>query len=361
MNANPAGSSFPHLDLEDLIAAANGHRIGDRGQQHLGGCDRCQLEAARWNLVADGVRGLAAPVLEATVPGVAVPGATVPAAGKLAAAALGAGLPGPAVPSPGLGRPGGRRQPPRPGRRARLAGSAAAGVVLLGGAVYGVAASHLVHVSRNGSHTQTSAATALTAVTGCSQLRQAGGTLVQASGGRLVIETAGGQLVTVTATASTFVGESGALLGDITDGAPVTVAGPRAGAAIAARLVTIGNPAHAHPQTAAGDVVVSGTVADAGPAGFTVVSTGGTRTAVTTSGETVVNLVNPGLGRLPDGAAAVALGHAGPGGTLSAQAIAVIVQLPAGGPQIHGHLSVRVNDCSPASVNHAVLTLAAGG
>ena len=54
-----ADTSSLHLDLGDLIAGAAGQPVGDRARQHLAGCEHCQLEANRWNLVADGVRGLA--------------------------------------------------------------------------------------------------------------------------------------------------------------------------------------------------------------------------------------------------------------------------------------------------------------
>lgn len=241
-----------------------------------------------------------------------------------------------------------------------MAGSAAAGLVLFGGAVYGAAASGLVHVSLNSTQNPAET-TALTAVTGCSRLLQADGTLERVNGASLVIKTAGGQPVTVTATASTFVGESGALLSDVTDGASVTVAGPSSDGTIAALLVTIGNPGRTHPQLPARDVVVTGTVADASTLGFTVVTPDGTRVPVATASDTVVSVYNPGLGRLPAGATAYALGHAGPGGTLAAQAVAVIVQLPRGGPQLHTQVSVHVKNCSPDSVNHEILALAYGG
>jgi hypothetical protein len=49
-----ADTRSPHLDLEDLIAEAAGQPIGDQARDHLTGCEHCQLEANRWNLVADG-------------------------------------------------------------------------------------------------------------------------------------------------------------------------------------------------------------------------------------------------------------------------------------------------------------------
>ena len=58
MNTDSADTRFPHLDLEDLIAGAAGQPVGDRAREHLAGCEHCQLEASRWNLVAGGVRGL---------------------------------------------------------------------------------------------------------------------------------------------------------------------------------------------------------------------------------------------------------------------------------------------------------------
>ena len=68
MNADPADTRSPHLDLGDLIAGAAGQPVGDRAREHLASCEHCQLEANRWNLVADGVRGLAAAAPEAAQP-----------------------------------------------------------------------------------------------------------------------------------------------------------------------------------------------------------------------------------------------------------------------------------------------------
>lgn len=399
MNANSAGPSGSHLDLAELIAEANAGAVEAAAREHLAGCEQCRLEASRWTLVAEGVRSLAAAAPDTVGPTPARPETTGPAparpksAGsaterpKTAAlesaapetAAHGTSSPGTATPEtagPGLAALRPTEAPPsrrrlgrrlaspagsaRPRRRARLVGSAAAGLVLVGGAVYGAAASHLVHVSPNsgGPVTSTAGPAALTAVTGCSQLMQAEGTLTQAGGGQLVVTTANGQRVTVTTTPSTFVGETGALRGDITDGASVTVGGPRSAGTVDALLVTVGNPSDDHPQLPSGDAVLKGTVTGATAVGFTVVTVGGTRVPVATSAETVVNIVNAGLGRLPVGGAVYALGQVGPGGTLAARAVAVVAQLPAGGPQIHAHLSVK--DCSPASVNGAVLALADG-
>ena len=47
MNADPADTRYPHLDLGDLIAEAARQPIGDRAREHLAACEHCQLEANR--------------------------------------------------------------------------------------------------------------------------------------------------------------------------------------------------------------------------------------------------------------------------------------------------------------------------
>jgi hypothetical protein len=308
----------PHLDLEDLIAEAAGQPIGDRAREHLAACEHCQLEANRWNLVADGVRGLAAATPEAA----AAPEAAQPARPRRARSRVLAG----------------------PWRRAMLvAGSAAAALVLLLGigAVTGY-----VHISAPGTQT------VLTAVTGCSQLQQADGTLEQVNGSSLVIKTGSGQPVTVTTTATTFVSMSGPLLGDITDGASVMVRGSRSGGTIKAAIVTVGQPFSAvNPP---GFVPVQGTVSDASTAGFTLVTSSGTRIPVTTSGGTLVVIPHASLGQLQPGTSIFALGQAGPDGTLSARGVAAVSQLPSG-----PHTSVSVKDCSPSSITEALGAISA--
>ena len=309
-----ADTRFPHLDLGDLIAGAAGQPVGDRAREHLAACEQCRLEANRWNLVADGVRGLAAAV--------------------------------PEVAQPARPRRTGPRVPAGPWRRAILvAGSVAAALVLLVG-VGEVTGTVHVHLSGPGT------GTALTAVTGCSQLEQADGTLEQVNGSSLVIKTASGQPVTVTTTATTFVSISGPLLGDITDGASVEVRGDSSGGRIAAAIVTVGQPFSAvNPP---GFVPVQGTVSDATTAGFTLVTSGGTRIRVTTSGDTLVVVPHASLGQLQAGAPIFAIGHAGPDGTLSARGVAAITQLPSG-----PHIGVSVKDCSPSSVDEALGAISA--
>jgi outer membrane lipoprotein SlyB len=315
MNADPTDTRYPHLDLEDLIAGAAGQPIGERAQEHLAGCEHCQLEAKRWNLVADGVRSLAAAAPETAQP--ARPQRT------------------------------GQRVLVGPWRRAMLVvGSAAAALILLLG--IGIAGG-VVHVHLSGRGT----GTALTAVTGCSQLEQADGRLERVNGSSLVIKTANGQPVTVTTTATTFVSMSGPLLSDITDGASVMVRGSRSDGTIQAAIVTVGQPFSAvNPR---GFVPVQGTVSDASTAGFTLVTSNGTRIPVTTSGDTLVVVPHASPSQLQAGAAIFALGHAGPGGTLTARAVAAISQLPSG-----PRLGVSVKDCSPRSIDEALGAMSTG-
>jgi hypothetical protein len=327
VNADPTDTRYPHLDLGDLIAGAAGQPVGGRAREHLAGCGYCQREANRWNLVADAVRGLAAAAPEA-------------AAAPQAAAA------------PRAARPAGpRRARSRvlagPWRRALLvAGSAAAALVLLVGVG---AVTGLVHVHISGPGT----GTALTAVTGCSRLEQADGTLEQVNGGSLVITTASGQPVTVTTTAATFMSVSGPLLGDITDGASVMVRGSESGGTIAAAIITVGQPFSAvNPP---GFVPVQGTVAGAGAGGFTLVTSSRTRIPVTTSGATLVVIPHASPGQLQPGTTIVAVGQAGPDGTLSARAVAAVSQ------PSHGvlHAGFSVKDCSPSSIEEALGAISA--
>ncbi len=313
-NADPPDTRYPHLDLGNLVAWAAGQPVGGRAREHLASCEHCQREANRWNLVAEGVRGLAAAAQETAQPA-----------------------------RPWRSR---RRVLAGPWRRAMLvAGSVAAALVLL--VVAGVAAGVVhVHFGNNGTET------VLTAVTGCSQLEQADGTLEQVNGSSLVIKAASGQPVTVTTTATTFVSMSGALLSDITDGASIMVRGSRSGGTIQAAIVTVGQPFSAvNPP---GFVPVQGTAADTTTAGFTLVTSSGTRIPVTTSGGTLVVIPHASPAQLQAGATIFALGHAGPGGTLSARAVAAVSQLRTG-----GHIGVSVKDCSPRSIDEALGAISA--
>jgi hypothetical protein len=325
MNAHPSHTHSPHLDLADLIAEVAGQAMGDRAREHLATCERCRVEANRWDLVAGGVRELAAAAPQA---------------------------------QPGRPRPAGPQVLADPRRRTMLAASAAA-LVLLGGASYGAAAALSGHAPGTGAAgtnptTRTGTkATALTAVGGCAGLKQADGTLEQVNGSSLVIKMASGQSVTVTTTASTMASVSGAPLGDITDGATVTLVGHSSDGTVVAKSVNVGSPFR-QPVSGSmtfrllpGMVGVYGTAADTSAAGFTVVTSGGTRVPVTTSGGTLVRVFHARLSQLQAGARTVAAGYVGPGGTLSAT---VIVQPSPGSA---GNLHLDLGGCSPALIEHA--------
>ena len=126
--------------------------------------------------------------------------------------------------------------------------------------------------------------------------------------------------MTVTTTAATSVAMSGPLRGDITDGASVMVRGHSSGGMITAAIVTVGPPFSAVDPP--GFVPVQGTVSDPNTAGFTLVTSSGTRIPVTTSGGTLVVVPHASPGQLRAGAAIFAVGAAGPDGTLSARGVA---------------------------------------
>jgi len=309
-----------HLDLEDLIAEVTGQAVGEHAREHLAGCEQCQLEANRWSLVADGVRDLAAEAAE--------------------------------VPEPARPPRTGRRALAGPWRRAAvIVGSVAASLVLL--VAIGIAAG-LVHVHLSGPGSGSGSETTLTSVSGCARLQQANGRLERVNGADVVIKTASGQLVTVTTTTTTRLDASGALLGDITNGATVTVAGTSSDGRLAADLVIVSTnpPSLAVPGT----VTVRGTVADAGAAGFTVVTSAGNRVPVTTSGGTAVSIFHASLSQLQDSGRTMAIGYPGPGGTLSALAVLQPPNWPVGA---HAKLSVR--NCSSTAINHEIMALAYGG
>ena len=309
MNGDSADTRYPHLDLDDLIAGPAGQPVRDRAREHLANCEHCQREANRWNLVADGVRGLVAGASEA---------------------------PQPLWPQDASQHVG------RPWRRAILVvASAAAALVLLVG--IGVLTG-TVHVQLSGRH----GGMVLTSVGGCSQLEEADGTLNQVDGSSLVIQTASGHLVTVTTTASTFVSASGPLLGYITDGASVMVRGYSSNGTIDAAIVTVGQPFSA--VNPGGFVPVQGTVSDVSTGGFSLLTSSGARVPVTTSPDTLVIVPDATPGQLPAGSPIFAVGNAEPDGALSATAVAAVTQLP------HGRLnaSVKVKDCSPSSIVEAL-------
>jgi hypothetical protein len=320
MNTDPADTRSPHLDLGDLIAQVTGQPVADQAREHLASCAHCQLEANRWNLVCDGIRSLAVGV--------------------------------PEVSQPARPRPARRRVLPRPVRHGLLAvGSVAAALVLLLaiGSAAGVVDVRFGGGGPGGGGPQTT----LTAVTGCKQLEQANGTLEQVNGNRVVIKTASGQLVTVTTTAATRVAASGPLLSTITDGAAVTVGGTSSGGAIAADIILVGVKSF---MNILGYTAVMGTVSDASTAGFTVVTSAGTRVPVTATDSTDVVVTDASLGMLQAGGRTLVVGNPGPGGTLSALGLVQPPDWPAG-----AHAQAQVSSCSHSAVNHEILALAAGG
>jgi hypothetical protein len=321
MNTDRPDTHSPHLDLDDLLAEVNSQAIGDRAREHLATCEHCRTEANRWSLVAGGVRGLAA----------AAPEPVPPARPRHIAPQLLAG----------------------PRRRTMVAASAAAALVLIGGAGYGISAAlagHAPGTARTGTKTA-----ALTAVKGCDGLELADGTLGQVNGASLVINTSSGQPVTVSTTASTHVAVFEAPLSDITDGAPVVAAGHSSNGTIEATHVIVGKPPvppgggqAGQPGTdIPGMAAVTGTVSDATAAGFTVVTSTGTQVSVTTSSDTQVSLFPTSLSQLQTGASTIGVGYAGPDGTLSAIAV---LQPPPG----TSLASLGVDGCGLASIDHAV-------
>jgi hypothetical protein len=343
MNAVPADTRAPHLDLEDLIAEVTGQPIDDPAREHLTRCQHCRAEANRWDLVAAGVRGLVTATPEPAPPP-ALPRQTRPGPARPRKP-----LPRPALPRHPFPRPARPRLPAGPRRRAALAASAAAALVVVGGAGYAATAAL----------TRPASGPVLTAVSGCSGVELTDGTLEQVNGTSLVIKTASGRPVTVTTAAATIVTVAGALRGDITDGAPVIAIGPSSAGTVAAASVTVGSlpggkKGNLTPPT--GWVVARGTAADASTAGFTVVTSGGTRVPVTTTGSTFVVQPRARLSQLQVGVTIVAVGHAGPDGTLSA---AGVVQQPPGPMQVHFSLPIR--HCSPALLADALATAVASG
>jgi len=338
-------TDFPHLDLTDLIGAATGQDADNRVTAHLAGCADCRAEADRWNVVAAGVRGLVADTPEMRP----------------------------------LARPR-RHMLADPRRRTTLAAGAAAALVVLGGAGYGATAALTGHAAAQDGTSDN--AVLLTVVRGCAGLKMATGTLAAVNGDRLVIDTPGGRPVTVIVTPSAMVSISGASLSDITDGAPVTVMGARSGATLAADAVTVGQtkslisngggqptrgvtakarPSQALPQPLVPDKadIVAGTVADAGAAGFTVVTSTGGRVQVTTSGGTLVTVMHGSVGELRVGATTIAAGYVEPNRTLSATA--VLQPQPKKPFSGRSQGTVTVNGCSPTSIDNALTTAFAVG
>jgi hypothetical protein len=298
-----------HLDLEELLAEADGEALTDQAREHLAACALCHAEAARWDTVAGGVRAVMSAVPETTRPS---PRLLVRAARK---------------------------------RRTVMAAGAAAGLLLIGGASYALTRP-----------APAAPEATLTAVSGCAGLKEASGTLEQVNGTSVVIKTASGRPVTVTTSASTRISAFAAPLSDITDGASVVVMGHRSGGTIAAQHVVIGNPfrkGKGKLTIPPGLASAQGTVQDARPGAFTVVTSDGTRVPVTTSSQTKVTLLRASLTQLKPGAFTLAIGQLAPDGTLQAMGVS---QPP------NRNVRYVFQGCTPASIGTAItMALIAAG
>lgn len=310
MNQEPS-----HLSPEELIAAARGEPTALLAAGHLAVCGDCAGEVRTWNAVAGGMR-------------VRVARSTPP--DRIIGQVLAAIDEEPPQPAPAPARraiqPTGAARPGSPGHRYLWLAAAAAVAVLAGG---GYGASRVLGSAGSG-HASAQADAALSA-TACSGLKATGGTLTSTGGSMLTIRATDGSSVTVTTSERTkVVREVAGTLGDITDGAPVTVFGTNSGRAIDAASVALRNETAsslgklpASPAGGGGPALqlglASGTAADVTGSGFTVDEPGGSRVQVTTSpATTVLTLVTSSIGELEVGKLTSAVGALGSDGTLAA-------------------------------------------
>jgi hypothetical protein len=288
-------STEPHLDLDELLAGVAGEPLSEQARDHLESCPGCHRETRRWGATSDGTRLL----MTATE------------------------LPPWQFPMETTGR--------RPGRRALLTAAAAAAVLAAaGGTTWGLTSGGAVPGA------------ALTAVTGCPGLTATSGTLEQIDGAQLEVRTPSGQTVTVTTNSDTAVStEVTGSLSDITDGTQVLVRGLPQGTTLAAQnvlanmaqLLPLQGPPRGKiqepPKARPGPGIAAGTVSDVRADGFTVTPRTGGRVHVTTSAATVVDTLTPGrVGQLRTGVHLIAVGQAGPDGTLAAATVDQGATLP---------------------------------
>ena len=322
-------ATTPHLTLAQLAATATSQPLPAGTAVHLHACPACQARSR--DLVTDGVRFL----LTRCQPPPDLMDRVFDTIGAQTAA------------TPRLARRGhlrgpmarslhGRRAPaPWPTVRGnhaakRLALTAAALAVLLGGAGAGLVAAvspaGTGQAAEGGTNAITHAGVSLTECPRV-QLHVVGGTLQSVSGSDLVLTVGGGTQVTVATSAGTeILREVTGTAADITDGAHVLVTGTTSGPAIAAGLVAImpdsgsavpaaqgASPAGATPGLA------YGTVEDARGAGFTVAEGDGTRVPVRISAPAfVIKAVQASLGEFQAGEKTSVVGSEGPDGTLTA-------------------------------------------
>jgi hypothetical protein len=288
-------STEPHLDLEELLAGLAGEPLSEQARDHLESCPGCRSEIERWGTTSDATRML---VAATELPPWQLPAGTIAH---------------------------------QPRRRTLLTAAAAAAVLAAaGGTTWGLTSGGAAPPA------------ALTAVTGCPGLAATSGTLEQIDGTQLVVRTQGGQTVTVTVNSATTVSiEVTGSLSDITGGTGVIVHGTPQGAMLAAQNVLAnmpqllpdqGRPSGKVPQPPKrqpGPGIAAGTVSDLHAGGFTVTRVAGGQVHVTTSAATVVDTLTPGrVGQLRTGVHLIAVGQAGPDGTLAASAVEQGASLP---------------------------------
>lgn len=337
--------STHHLDLEDLLAAIDGKLRDDKAKAHLGSCADCRIDAERWRAVGLGVRHLVAEV--------ASPATPVSDQARLSSP----GPAGPFVPATETGQVGRHR------RRRVLAGITAAAVLVVAGGSYGLTEALGSGGARAAPPNTPTAAAGLSAVSGCPNLAGVSGTLEQRNGSDLVIETSGRSVTITTSPSTRMIGSEGiGTLGDITDGAQVTVDGTDTHGTITATTVTVGATDKVkpfEPPQPSGPPLTVGTVTDAYTGGFTVVDPDGTSVAVTTtSSTTVITLRTLTVQQLRIGGFTVIVGNTpGHGGTLVAGAVEQVPH-PISFPQGPVPGKDKGAACSPENVVTAALMAA---
>jgi hypothetical protein len=288
-----------HLTIEELTAYVNGAAVDAESQAHVAGCGSCQTETARWGKVAGGVRLLTASP----------------------------------DPLPPLADVTATSSPLWTSRRAVLAAAAAVAILLV--TVYG-----LTSVPRDtnapvaaGDSNPTAVAAALTS-TDCSEVKVAAGTLESVNGSSLVLRTASGTAVTVsTSDSTTITRQVKGGLSDVANGKTVVIQGDgtQAGDTITATSVAIMPSSVDLPDGPEGLDLgkmlaqrghASGTMADAGSDGFTVVRGDGSRVRIATSPSTkVIKQVTATVGELEKGEFTTAVGSPDDKGTLRATTV----------------------------------------
>lgn len=283
-----------HLSLDELIATANGTPVAAASAAHLSECGTCSQEARGWGAVAGGVGVLA----DRSAPPDALIETVLSAIGD-------------------TDRPSARRR----GRWTWAA--AAAGIVLVAAGGYSVSAALSSPDDRPVPAATNRAALTSTACTG---LKATGGTATSIAGSSLVIRAARGPVRVTVSARTTVLREVAGDLGDVTDGARVTVHGIDSGRTIDAAFVGLDDGDTPRPPASpSGDAgglrlgFATGTVADTTNSGFTLIEAGGTHVHIaTSSATTVLTLARSRLGQLKIGKLTTAVGNPGPDGTLAA-------------------------------------------